>query len=459
MNRFLKVQFIVVGLICSFGSYMLFAQTPQVSFNSSTSQLDSLYADAIKSYHEKDYAKAIAIFNQIQGLSPSYKQSQIAHYIRTAKSRLGKSGSVDVFNPSDQRIKEISITKEGELEAMLDQSQKVLLDVAGYIESIEKDGKLTEFQLLGPKSSLKMAKEAYENSQYTEAIRLANKARFQIDELLGQKKPGIVLGKVADYPVTLNLTDADLQQTLKLIYDLTGANIVMSQGITGRVSINVKDLPLQRVLDLICEANNLRYIEDNGVIKIMTIDEFNKSPAGAQSRMRRVFQVHYGDAAGIMKALKETFPLQTIVCEPRTNSIVIDAPDDETATKISDVISALDTPISQVLIEAKLVDITLSDDNSFSIDWLISSRLASGLDATVTGPKFGVNPTHTPGVSSSLPQDSFSFGVTNNDVNILIQALSAKGQVKMLQAPKIMCLNGTTAIISVETNVPYLIPK
>ncbi|MCM8828751.1 MAG: secretin and TonB N-terminal domain-containing protein, partial [Candidatus Omnitrophica bacterium] len=383
------------------------------------------------------------------------------HYIRTAEGRLGKLAPTTSYKVQGAPVREIEINKEGELEAMAEEAQKVLLNTSSYLDSVEKEGKLTEFQLLGPRSSLKMAKEAYENDRFTEAIRLANKARFQIDELVNKKKPGIILGKAADYPVTLNLTDADLSQTLKLIYDLTGANIVLMQGISGRVSINVKDLPLQRVLDLICESNNLKYVEDNGVIKIMTADEFNRSAAAVKARLRRVFQVHYGDAYSIMKALKETFPTQTIVHEPRTNSIVVEASDEDAAMKIGEVVSSLDTPISQVLIEAKLVEIVISDENTFGIDWLVSSRLveALGSGGTLTGPRFGDNPNFTPGSSATLPQGTFAFGITNYNVNMLIQALSAKGKVKLLQAPKIMCLNGTTAVISVEQNVPYLIPQ
>ncbi|MCM8816994.1 MAG: hypothetical protein NC913_05730 [Candidatus Omnitrophica bacterium] len=455
-----KIVLLIGCIYCLLGIIPTSSQTARSSLTNAT-ELDLLYSDAIKSYYQKDYARAIALFKQIQGLAPEYKKSQISHYLRTAEGRLGKSVPVASYKVQGQAVREVEVIKEGELETLSEEAQKVLLNTANYLSTVEKEGKLTEFQLLGPRSTLKMAKEAYENDRFLEAVRLANKARFQIDELIKEKKPGIILGKVGEYPVTLNLTDADLNQTLKLIYDLTGANIVLMQGITGRVSINVKDLPLQRVLDLICEANNLKYVEDNGVIKIMTAEEFNRSAAAVKARLRRVFQVHYGDAFSIMKALKETFPLQTIVHEPRTNSIIVDASDEETASKIGEVVSSLDTPISQVLIEAKLVEIVLSDDNTLGIDWLVSSRLveALGSGGTLTGPRFGDNPNFTPGVSSSLPAGTFGFGITNYNVNMLIQALSNKGQVKLLQAPKIMCLNGTTAIISVEQNVPYLIPQ
>ncbi|HPP13047.1 MAG TPA: type II and III secretion system protein, partial [bacterium] len=81
-----------------------------------------------------------------------------------------------------------------------------------------------------------------------------------------------------------------------------------------------------------------------------------------------------------------------------------------------------------------------------------------GTPTTLTGPRFGGDVTFTPGVTNTLP-GGFSFGITNSEVNSLITALTTKGQVKLLQAPKIMCLNGTNAIISVTQNYPYIIPE
>ena len=449
----------IIGLIAAFSICVAaYGQTPTVTTSTiGDSDVESLYQEGLKCYYQKDYARAVALFKQVQGIAPEYRKTQIVHYLRTSESRLGKQAPVEVYKVPDQPTRTIEIQKENELEAMAEEAQKVILDAYALLESFKKEGKVTGFELVPAESSLKMAKAAYEDNRFTEAIRLANKARFQLSELANLKKPGVVLGKSADIPVTLNLTDADLQQTLKLIYDLTGANIVMSQGITGRVTINVKDLPLQRVLDLICEANNLKYVEDDGVIKIMTVEEFQKSSAAVKARLRQVFQVRYGDANSIMKALKETFRLDSIVFEPRTNSIIVDAPDEKTRDQIGEVISTLDTPISEVLLEAKLVEFDATDENALGIDWLVASRLVS--NTTVTGPKWGSNPNYTPGVSSTLPENTFSFGVTNSNVNSLIQALSAKGQVHLIQAPKIMCLNGTMAIIAVEENVPYLIPQ
>ncbi|MCX8082072.1 MAG: hypothetical protein N3D17_01545 [bacterium] len=425
------------------------------------SDIDLMYMKALNAYYAKNYAEAISIFKSIQGINPSYRQNQINRYIKVAETQLGKSGVKQTFNPIEGKDTEVDVLKEDEFETLAMASQKALLDAYEYLQDTEKKHQIPSFEMTEPRSTISMAKQAYEQKQFSEAIRLANKARLQVEQIVqkreDEEKP--ILGEIGKTPITLNLNNADLEQTLKLIYDLTGANIIISKGITGRVTINVQDLPLQKVLDLICEANKLKYLEEDKVIKIMNEDEYNARTKVLKEKSRRVFNIFYGDASLIAKSLRETFKMESIVHDPRTNSILVDVSNPTLLQQIQDVISSLDMPISQVLLEAKIIEIALSGTNTFSIDWLISSRLVEAIDATLTGPKFGITPTYTPGMSSTLPDDTFSFGLSNKDVNTLISALASQGEVKLVQAPKIMCLNGTTAIIRVIQNYPYIIPE
>lgn len=425
------------------------------------SKLDEKYREAIAYYYDKDYATAITIFKEIQAKDPTYRASRIRKYIRSAESKLGKTGVKKKFVVGEPTVKEVKIKKEGELEALTKEAEKVLLDTYQFFNDASKKYSIPEFDMTTPESILQMAKTSYDKKEYTEAIRLANKARIKLEDLIQKKvqeQKIVSLGKVGKTPVTLNLTNADLEETLKLIYDLTGANIILSKGIKGRVTINVKDLPLKRILDLICEANHLKYLEDNGVIKIMTEEEFNKRAKVVKEKNRRVFKILYGDARAIAKSLRDTFKTDRVIADPRTNSIIMDIADPLQAKRIEDSISMLDSPISQVLIEAKLVEIRTSSESLLSIDWLISSRLVDAINGTLTGPRFGDTPAFTPGDTTTLPS-GFSFGITNKDVNSLISALATHGDVKLIQAPKITCINGTNALISVTQNYPYIIPE
>jgi len=451
MNKKILNLVVVFSLIISFFTY---AQIDR-------QKLDKKYRKAISYYYDKDYAEAIAIFKEIQAEDPTYRTSQVRRYIRVAEGRMGRMGVKKKFVVGEPTVKEVKIKKEGELEALAKESQKVLLDTYQFFSDAGKKYSISEFDMTTPESTLRMAKTAYDKKQYAETIRLANKARLQLEELIQKKvneKKIVSLGKIGQTPVTLNLTNADLEQTLKLIYDLTGANIVLSKGIKGRVTINVTGLPLKRVLDLICEANHLKYLEDDGVIKIMTEEEFNKKAEVVKERNRRVFKILYGDANSIAKSLRDTFKTDRIIADPRTNSIIMDVENSVVMQRIEEAISMLDSPISQVLIEAKLIEIRTSSESLLAIDWLISSRLVDAINGTLTGPRFGNIPAFTPGDTTTLPS-GFSFGITNKDVNSLISALATQGDVKLIQAPKITCLNGTNALISVTQNYPYIIPE
>jgi len=452
-RRGIQYRLLLLIFIFSFTTGILNAQQTR-------SDLDLMYMKALNAYYAKNYSESISIFRSIQGIDPTYRSTQIKRYIRVAETQLGKSGVKQTFRPAEERTTEVEVLKEGELETLAMNAQKSLLDAYAYLQEMATRHQIPSSEMLEPQSTLAMAKKAYEDKQFTETMRLANKARLQVDQIIQKReeaeKP--VLGEIGTTPITLNLNNADLEQTLKLIYDLTGANIIMSKGVTGRVTINVQDLPLQKVLDLICEANKLKYLEEDKVIKIMNEDEYDARTKAVKEKSRRVFNIFYGDAALIAKALRETFKLDTIVHDPRTNSILVDVYNPTLLQQIQDVISSLDMPISQVLLEAKIVEIALSGEKAFSIDWLISSRMIDSIDATLTGPRFGDNPSFTPGLTSTLPS-GFSFGLTNRDVNTLISALATQGEVKLVQAPKIMCLNGTTAIIRVVQNYPYIIPE
>jgi type II secretory pathway component GspD/PulD (secretin) len=440
--------------------FILISGTGILRAQENKSDLDVMYMKAINSYYAKNYSESITIFKEIQGINPSYRASQVNRYIRRAETQLGKLGVKKAFKPGEHETTEVEVVKEGELETLSKAAQKVLLDAYAYIQESGTKYRIQKFDMMESESTLRMAKEAYGANQFTEAIRLANKARLQMEQYL-QKKAEIekpVLGELGTTPITLNLNGADLEQTLKLIYDLTGANIILSKGITGRVTINVKDIPLQKVLDLICEANKLKYIEEEKVVKIMTEEEYNNRAKAIKEQSRRVFNVFYGDASLIAKSLRETFKMDNIVHDPRTNSIIVDVNNPALLQQIQDVVYSLDIPISQVMLEAKIVEVSTSGESLFSIDWLISSRMIESIGTVLTGPRFGVTPTYTPGSSSTLPS-GFSFGLTNKDVNSLISALATQGEVKLIQSPKIMCLNGTSAVISVVQNFPYIIPE
>jgi MSHA biogenesis protein MshL len=105
---------------------------------------------------------------------------------------------------------------------------------------------------------------------------------------------------------------------------------------------------------------------------------------------------------------------------------------------------------SQVLVEAKILEVSLSDEYAAGIDWNVlgsmSGELAFGWDVTGAAgrPQFDVN-----------PEGNFTLGYTGNDLTTAINAISRFGTVKALASPRLTMMNNQAAVLNVATNEVY----
>ena len=114
---------------------------------------------------------------------------------------------------------------------------------------------------------------------------------------------------------------------------------------------------------------------------------------------------------------------------------------------------------SQVLIEAKILEVSLNDEFVTGIDWGGLNFLGGELvtDFLSNGTTRGVS-SLVPGISTGLGGTSiatgqnFVIGYNGNDVQALIEAISGFGTVRALASPRLTVLNNQAAVLSVATN-------
>ncbi len=68
--------------------------------------------------------------------------------------------------------------------------------------------------------------------------------------------------------ISLDLMDADIENVLRLISQLTTTNIIVDPDVTGKVTLKVKDVPWDQVLDMVLSMNDLGKEQDGNVILI-----------------------------------------------------------------------------------------------------------------------------------------------------------------------------------------------
>ncbi len=98
----------------------------------------------------------------------------------------------------------------------------------------------------------------------------------------------------------------------------------------------------------------------------------------------------------------------------------------------------------QVLIEAKIVEVTLSDRFEYGIDWSVIFR-----DFIGTGAVANISQ------SLALPFGNGQVAVTGADFSMVLNALSSVGKVETLSNPRVRVLNGQSAMISTGKIVPF----
>ena len=144
---------------------------------------------------------------------------------------------------------------------------------------------------------------------------------------------------------------------------------------------------------------------------------------------------------------EEGQPETRIIADDSTNSLVIRAlPADY--RKIRDAIERLDTLPLQVLIEATVAEVTLSDQLRYGVEWFFRS---GDFEAT-----FSQLPTNAP-VVGTFP--GFSALFSNADVRVVLSALEQVSDVNVISSPQLLVLDNQTARLQVGDQVPITVQQ
>ena len=419
-------------------------------------EVAKVYKEGQSAYWLGNYAEAISLFSRVKAIDSNYKAKNVGAYQNLATYRLlgKKSGGTKVFvepTPENKPDNEILINDEEEWLNLVRETEAVLMDASTYLDKIQKSGEVPAEKLIDPNYYLKQARLSFERQEYLDTIHYSYRIKETITAAYNEavEPERKLLGKMGDTLVTFDVTDLDLAAAIKQIYGITGVNIVLSTGISGKVTMNVRDIPLRQVLDLIVDTNGLKYAEKDNVIRIMTPEEYEKTAAGLAVRNKKVYPLHYAEAIAIAKVIRDALGIEGVTADIRSNSIIADATSTQQAQDIDKLIKELDIPASQVLIEAQLLEVTYTNDKSLGINFLLQSKMLG--DVRLSGPSFG-------SVPSTLPADAASvyFGLTHRDFSAILNALATDGEVRLLQSPRIMAISGTPAVITTSEQFPYV---
>jgi len=298
--------------------------------------------------------------------------------------------------------------------------------------------------------------------------------------------------------LSLDFKDAEVNDILRLISEVSGLNFVAGPEVKGTVSIKLADVPWDQALDLILKTNvpQLAQIrESENIVRITTADkimdeeqrrrrmeEDKKKTADAQQALEPVFSKTFaisyiesskmGDFVGKLEKFKSAQGI--IQFDERTKQIIVWDTKDK-LVELEKVIMTWDAPTPAVLIEARIVEVSSSFGQSIGVQWnatgfkdaahgnatnyAFPNSIAAGGSQIEGGPGGGITPNNfmvnLPAVGAAGGV-GFNFGHIANTLSLDLRLSAGEnmGKVKILSNPKVLVIQNQQATITLGSELP-----
>lgn len=257
--------------------------------------------------------------------------------------------------------------------------------------------------------------------------------------------------------ITLDAEDAPLASVLKILAEKGDLNIITGTGANAatRLTIHMRDVPLDQAVNLVVRAAGLAYERIGNSILVADARAL-KEETGLSSY---VVDLRYANAEDVKGALRNI--AQDIQVDKSGNRlIVVTSP--RVISQIEEIVRVMDVPARQVVLEARILEVSTGDAMQLGINWDDLNRQAvviveGGSGATARGavpdslPFFSASGGHKSMWSMrGMSRQAFAWQTT---IDLLIQT----GKARVLANPKIATLNGREASILIGERIPFTV--
>ena len=259
--------------------------------------------------------------------------------------------------------------------------------------------------------------------------------------------------------VSLDFQDADIRNVLKVLSYKSGVNIVAGPEVTGVVTIQLADVPWQKALDVILATYGYGYERKGNIITVTTVEnlkkrrEDNQTLQDQEPLVTKTYSLNFAKASDLVESINKIKTGRgNINFDQRTNVLIVR----DVAGNIElldGVIKTLDSVTPQVLIEAKVLETTLSNTENLGITWAIGGT-ATGTQHSTSFPFTQETSTLIPS-GATVSNNTFKYGTLDaSGLSATLEMLHKRTDTNILSSPSIVTLDNNTAKIVVGSQYP-----
>jgi len=282
--------------------------------------------------------------------------------------------------------------------------------------------------------------------------------------------------------ITIKAVDSSLSGILSILADESGYNIVTGPNVnsTDKITINLEDVPIGQAIDMVVRAAGLSYEIQGTSILIADAEKLN-TDVGVTSH---VISLQYANAEDIVSLLSNITGKITV--DKAGNNLLVTVSAKKLA-EIQAIITEIDKPAIQIMLEAKLIEVSLSNEDKEGIDWARLSKLTTILAETgnpidlagggttsslmpgsswATSTEGLVTESLTPQQFQQLPSEMYFQRMGGNiprfsrqltAFEVTLDFLMKNNRADILTNSQVVTLNGHEATISMVDIVPYIL--
>ena len=355
-------------------------------------------------------------------------------------------------------------------------------------------------------------KEDYEYQAYQSGNQL--NINIRKPELL--REPTLEEKVYSGEALSMEFQDVEIRSVLDILAQFTDMNIVASDSVAGNITLRLINVPWDQALDIILKSKNLGKRENGNVILVAPSTELAEQEARDLAAQQAVesyaplrteyIRLSYAKAADVSTLISQGSGSSggsgtggansvdnntllsnrgTVTVDERTNTLIVK----DVAASIENIhklISKIDIPVRQVMIEARIVSATDSFSKEIGVRWGILSNgaannrnlLVGGSNQTLWDLKdFDVETTTVNGQTVSYPKYDISrpdnlnvdlgvanpagsiafglLGISDFMLDLELSAMQADNRGEVISTPKILTADKQTAKVSSGTQIPY----
>ncbi len=240
--------------------------------------------------------------------------------------------------------------------------------------------------------------------------------------------------------ISLLLDDVAIAEAFNMISRKDRTNIILAKDVTGSVSINLYNVTTEEAIRAIADSAGYAVRQKYGGYIILPPDI---ADGRAHDTGIRTFKVQYTDPELVKEILSTHMSSNGKITVLQERKLIVIEDNPQALVRMERLLAEIDKQPRQILIEAKILEIKLDDNQSWGIDW---AHFFSSDDTTGSIELSG---------TASPDFTGFIATLNSDDLTVLLNALSEKGRVRTLSTPKLLALENHEAEVIIGQRQGY----